>query len=234
MPTILVTGARQGLGLELTRQYAGAGWSVIATCLQPETAADLKAVTGAVQIHDLDNDNHAAVDALAARLRGTPIDVLYNNAGIKGGEHQDFGSYDYEMWMRVLRTNLLGPMKMAEAFVDHVAASNRRLIVNMASGHASMAWNVPEPPGPPPGKLLYYRTSKAGLNMVTRNLANELRPRGITVLSLAPGHVKTEMGGADAPLDIVTSVTGIRRVIDATTPADSGRFLLYDGRTYAW
>lgn len=234
MPTILVTGARQGLGLELTRQYAAAGWSVIATCLQPETAADLKSVAGAVQIHALDNDNHAMVDRLAVQLRGTAIDVLYNNAGIKGGDHQEFGSYDYDLWMRVLRTNLLGPMKMAEAFVDHVAASTRKLIVNMASGHASMTYNVAEPPGPPPGKLIYYRTSKAGLNMVTRNLANELRPRGITVLSLAPGHVKTEMGGADAPLDIVTSITGIRRVIDAVTPADSGRFLLYDGRPYAW
>ena len=155
MPTILVTGARQGLGLELTRQYAAAGWTVIATALHAATATDLKSVSGAVQIHDLDNDDHAAVDALAARLRGTPIDVLYNNAGIKGGEAQDFGAYDYDLWMRVLRTNLLGPMKMAEAFVDHIAASDRKLIVNMASGHASMAWNTSEPPGPPPGKLLY-------------------------------------------------------------------------------
>ena len=238
MASILITGARQGLGLELTRQCVAAGWRVLATCLQPDTAKDLNKLAAAhpdrFSIHQLDVRNHAEVEALGSALRGTAIDVLYNNAGTKGPEEQDFGAIDYTAWREVLETNLLAPMKMAEVFADHVAASERKQIITMASGHASLAWNKPGRPGPEGGGLTYYRTSKVGVNMITRNLALALEPRGITVVALAPGHVRTEMGGADAPLGVEESVAGIIRVLDGLTPADTGSFLLFDGTTYSW
>lgn len=238
MPTILITGARQGLGLELAQRCAKGGWRVLATCLQPDSAKDLQGLASKfgdqLTVHGLDVTDHAEVEALGAALRGTAIDVLYNNAGIKGPDEQDFGDIDYAAWRDVLETNLLAPMKMAEVFADHVAASERKQIVTMASGTGSMAWNEPGRPGPEGGGLIYYRTSKAGVNMISRNLAIELKSRGITVVALAPGHVRTEMGGPEAPLSIEDSVTGIMRLLDELTPAHSGSFLLYDGSTYPW
>ena len=210
----------------------------MATCLEPDTAKELQELaagfSGGFTVHQLDVINHTEVEALGAELRGTAIDVLYNNAGIKGPDEQDFGGIDYAAWREVLETNLLAPMKMAEVFADHVAASKRKQIITMASGTGSLAWNRPGRPGPEGGGLIYYRTSKAGVNMITRNLAIELKSRGITVVALAPGHVRTEMGGPDAPLSMEDSVTGIMRLLDDLTPDQSGSFLLYDGTPYAW
>ncbi len=239
MTTLLVTGTRQGLGLEVVRQYAEeTDWQIIATCLDPGTAVDLQAIADSaskrVTIRPLDVDDHVAIDGLAAELAGRPIDILLNNAGRKGPEEQAFGAYDYEDWSRVLRTNLFGPMKMTEAFADHLAASKRKLVVTFGSGTGSMAYNATDAAGPKAGGLIYYRTSKAGVNMMTRNLAIELRGRGIAVVSLAPGHVRTEMGGTWAPLSIEESVRGVRQVIDGLTIGDTGTFRLYDGSTYPW
>lgn len=238
MTTLLITGARQGLGLEVVRQYAAeTDWKIIATCLDPDSASELQSIASAnenVAIKALDVDDHAAIDGLAAELAGQPIDVLLNNAGRKGPEEQIFGAYDYDDWAQVLRTNLFGPMKMIEAFAGHVAASERRLVVTFGSGTGSMAYNAEEAGGPRAGGLIYYRTSKASVNMITRNLAVELKDRGVAIVSLAPGHVRTAMGGDWAPLSIEESVRGVRQVIAGLSIADSGSFLLYDGSEYPW
>ena len=123
---------------------------------------------------------------------------------------------------------------MAEVFADHVAASERKQIVTMASGTGSLAWNQPGRPGPEGGGLTYYRTSKAALNMLNRNLAAFVRDRGITVLGVAPGHVRTEMGGWDAPGLPEDSVRGMRQVIANASIEDTGKIILYDGREYPW
>jgi NAD(P)-dependent dehydrogenase (short-subunit alcohol dehydrogenase family) len=239
MTTLLITGARQGLGLEVARQYAAeTDWQIIATCLEPDSAADLQAIAqgagGRVSIRELDVDDHPAIERLSSDLAGQPIDILLNNAGRKGPEEQTFGDYDYVRWNDVLRTNLFGPMKMTEAFVDNIAASTRKLVVTFASGTGSMTYNAMDAAGPKAGGLIYYRSSKAGINMMTRNLAVELKDRGVSVVSLAPGHVRTEMGGTWAPLSIEESVRGVRQVIEGLSIADSGSFLLYDGSTYPW
>lgn len=133
----------------------------MATCLEPDTAKELQELaagfSGGFTVHQLDVINHTEVEALGAELRGTAIDVLYNNAGIKGPDEQDFGGIDYAAWREVLETNLLAPMKMAEVFADHVAASKRKQIITMASGTGSLAWNRPGRPGPEGGGLIYYR-----------------------------------------------------------------------------
>lgn len=237
MPSVLVTGAGQGLGLELARQYAQEGWRVYATCLDAAAPVDLQELVrehGDLSVHVMDVTNRNQVAKVAAELGDVAIDVLINNAGIKGGDEQPFGTLDYETWERVLRTNLLGPMRVAEAFVNHVARSERRLIVGVASGLGSLALAVDGTRGPPAGGMYYYRTAKSGLNMVTRTLSHDLAPRGITVVSIAPGHVKTAMGGADAPLEIAPAIAGVRKVIDGITPAQTGCFFLWDGSTYPW
>lgn len=248
MPTILVTGARQGLGLEFVRQYAAEGWRVLATCLDPNSANELNDLAGrarsGVTVHELDVDNHDQVDGCAKELAGEPIDLLLNNAGQAGNWEGTFGSLDFVDWQSVIRTNLFGPAKVAEAFLEHVAGSERKLMVTVASGLASLELNTEgrdvleydnyEGQGLGPGGLLYYRTSKAALNMMNRNLAVFVRNRGVTVLGVAPGHVRTEMGGWDAPGLPEDSVRGMREVIANAGPNDSGKVILYDGREYPW
>lgn len=236
---ILVTGARQGLGLEFVRQYASnKSCNIIATCLEPDSANELRVMSreaeGRIAVQELDVDNHKQIDALANSLRGKAIDIFINNAGIKGPEAQEFGTVDYQAWLDVLKTNLLGPMKVTEAFVEHIAASDRKLVVMMASGLGSLLCDEPNTPGPDAGGLIYYRTSKVGLNMIVRNLAVDLCDRGISVVALAPGHVRTEMGGPDAPLSVQDSISSLCEVINNLGPSDTGKFLLYDGSAYPW
>src|SRR5688572_26736407 len=138
MPTILLTGANRGLGLEFVRQYEADGWRIHACARDPDGAADLKTLAekaaGRITAHELDVADFAAIDALANRLRGTPIDVLLNCAGWMGTRSfaregvsvQQFGASDFEEWESVFRVNTFAPMKMAEAFVEHVASGEQK------------------------------------------------------------------------------------------------------------
>ena len=142
---MLVTGASRGLGLELVRQYATDGARVIATCRNPAQSPELAALAAlypaAISVEALDVVKHSAVDALAARYRGQPIDILINNAGDIGPRdpnrtrlhEQQFGTMNYPEWRRVLEINSIAPLKMAEAFVEHVAASQRRQMIFVSS-----------------------------------------------------------------------------------------------------
>ena len=236
MPTVLITGANRGLGLEFARQYSAAGWQVVATCRDPQAAPELQALgaaNGGLQVEPLDVADFATIDALAVRLAGRAIDVLLNNAGVfgpkpgaEGDARQSFGSMDYGIWAEVLRVNLMAPMKMAEAFVAHVAASGQRKIVAISSTEGSSP-NAK-------GGIYAYRTSKAALNMLMQNLAPELAPRGIVTAAFCPGWIRTRMGGTNAPLEAAPSIAGVRRVIDGLTPANSGRFWLWNGQSLPW
>ena len=151
MPTVLITGASRGLGLEFTRQYAADGWTVIATARDPGASAELDVVvrSGDVRLHALDVADFAGIDALARTLAGQAIDVLVNNAGLMGGQGaaaqgakaQTFGVSDYVEWERVFRVNTLAPMRFAEAFVEHVAASGQKKIVTLSSVLGSITSN---------------------------------------------------------------------------------------------
>jgi NAD(P)-dependent dehydrogenase (short-subunit alcohol dehydrogenase family) len=230
MPSILLTGANRGLGLEFTRQYRDAGWRVYACCRSPEKAAELRALAAAsngnVSIHALEVTNHAAIEALAKELRGVALDVLMNNAGIYGPKNAAFGSIDYRIWAEVFAVNVLAPMKMAECFVEHVARSERKIIACLSSQMGSVAQNN--------GGHYIYRSSKAALNMVVRGLAVDLKPRNVIAVVLHPGWVQTDMGGRNAPLQPPESIRGVRGVLDHLRPADSGKFLSYDGSELPW
>jgi NAD(P)-dependent dehydrogenase (short-subunit alcohol dehydrogenase family) len=196
MPTTLITGANRGLGLEFARQYAARGWQVYATCRDPDSASELRRLADAsnhtVQIMALDVTDLASIKAAATELKGQPIDLLLNNAGVGGPRSQKIGNIDYEAWANVLDVNTLGSLRVSEAFVDHVARSERKLIVALTSGMGSIADNAS-------GGALAYRSSKAAVNMVMRSLAIDLAPRGITCIVINPGWVRTTWAGHTEP-----------------------------------
>ena len=232
MPTTtLITGANRGLGLEFARQYAADGWQVYAACRNPKSASELHGLADArghsLQILALDVTKPASVKAAAAKLDGRAIDLLLNNAGVGGTRGQTIGNIDYKAWAKVLDVNTMGPLRVSEAFVDHVARSGRKLIVTLTSGMGSIADNTS-------GGSFAYRSSKAAVNMVMRSLAIDLAPRGITCVVVNPGWVQTDMGGPNANLTPAESITRLRRLFDSLGPAQSGKFFNHDGREYAW
>jgi len=224
MPTAFITGAGRGLGLELARQFAADGWHVIGSVREPSAAAAQSAL-GARAL-TLDVSDFDAMSRLRDELGGAPIDVLLCNAGISGKRGMALGSFDYEEWDRVLRVNLLGTAAVIEALVDNVAASERRTIAIMSSRMGSISGTT--------GATLPYSTSKAALNLLAKGLSATLKPRGIMVVALHPGWVRTDMGGSSAPITPKESVRGIRRVLDGLRRDDSGKFLSYDGTAIPW
>lgn len=231
MPTILITGANRGLGLEFTRQYLAEGYAVIAACRNPLAAPALeelgRTARGALSVIEVDVADTASVKRAAARVPAPMIDILVNCAGIFGTRGEALGSLDYDAWRAVLEVNLLGPARMCEAFLDQLARSDRRLIVTITSGLGSLADNST-------GGYIPYRTSKAAVNMLMRSAAIDLKPRGVTCVVVNPGWVKTDMGGPNAQLSPEESVGAMRRLIAKLRPHDSGRFYNYDGREYPW
>jgi NAD(P)-dependent dehydrogenase (short-subunit alcohol dehydrogenase family) len=220
MPTILVTGAGRGLGLELARQYAQDGWRVIGTVRD----GDLKTI-GAETLK-ADVTNIAEVKDLSRKLKGEPIDVLFCNAGIVGSRGMALGSFDYAEWEKVLRVNLLGAAAVIEALIDNVAASEGKTVAVMSSRLGSIAETS--------GMTLPYSTSKAALNLLAKGLAATLETRGVGVVALSPGWVKTDMGGQGATLTPETSVRGLRKVLAGLRREDSGKFFSYDGSQIPW
>ncbi len=225
MPTVLVTGANRGLGLEFARQYSADGWEVHACCREPHKADELRALP--VTVHALDVRDLDAVARLAETLKGRPIDLLLANAGVYGPAKMLLGQLDYAAWMEVFAVNVLGPVRLAECFADHVAASGRKIIACVSSQMGSVALNTT-------GRHYLYRSSKAALNAAAKSLAIDLRDRGVSVVTLHPGWVKTDMGGQDADLEIADAVRSSRKTLDGVTPAQSGRFLNHDGSEMPW
>ena len=220
MPTILITGAGRGLGLELARQYAADGWRVIGTVRD----GDLEKI-GAESLK-VDVADFAEVLKLRAKLKGEPLDILFCNAGIIGKRGTALGSFDYADWEEILRVNLLGAAAVIEALVDNVAASERKTIAVMSSRLGSIAETS--------GMTLPYSTSKAALNLLAKALAETLRPRGVVVAALSPGWVSTDMGGQGAPLTPEVSVRGLRKVLGGLRREDSGKFFSHDGSQIPW
>jgi NAD(P)-dependent dehydrogenase (short-subunit alcohol dehydrogenase family) len=226
MPTVLITGANRGIGLELARQYAAAGWSVIGTCRKPAEAGALGTLKGSVRVEALEVTDRAALQALAGRLSDTPIDVLLNNAGMLTG-YEAFGETDTASWLKTLEVNTIAPIHVAEAFADHVARSAQRKIVSITSAMGSIGRNTAT-------AAYAYRSSKAALNMAMVTAANELRARGIIVAVISPGWVKTDMGGDNAALTVEESASGIRKAIEGLSAATSGRFFNHSGEEIPW
>jgi short-subunit dehydrogenase len=229
MPTILISGANRGLGLEFTRQYLADGWTVVATARELATATELRALAGdhpaTLRTVELDVARPEDIADLARHLADTTFDIVLHNAGVL--TRRDFGGSSWQDWEPHLRVNAYAPLCLAEAFVPHLERGNNPKFVNLSSVLASIASNTS-------GGLYAYRASKAAANAVVKSLAVDLAPRGITVLALHPGGVRTRMGGPQATLDAPASVRGMRSVIAGAGSADSGSFRQWDGTPLPW
>lgn len=231
MFTLLITGANRGLGLEFTRQYAAAGWRVLACCRVPQEATELQALANAVQgrvtLHALDVAELTTIDELARQLRGTPIDLIINNAGIYPDRHGGFGHIDYDAWMMAFLVNTMAPMKITEAFISNLELGKGKTVATVSSKMGSLDDNTS-------GGCYLYRSSKAAVNMVVKSLSLDLAPRGIRAVVLHPGWVLTDMGGPNALITPEKSIAGMRQVLDRLTDEDSGHFISFDGTEVAW
>lgn len=228
---MLITGANRGLGLEWTRQYAEAGWRVYASCRRPAEAEDLNALgrrNQRLSVHRLDVTDSEQLRTLQLDLEEARIDVLINNAGVYLDKFMgDLGGIDYEVWLRSFVVNTLGAVRITEALAGQVAASEKKRVVTISSHMGSIAEIAA------PGNYA-YRSSKTALNAAMKGLSHALAQRGIGVLLLHPGWVKTRMGGPDAPLTPAQSVHGMRTLVESFRPEMSGRFFRYDGTEIPW
>ncbi len=230
MPTVLVTGVNRGLGLEFIRQYSDAGWEVIGTCRDLGQAMEASALADShnnVELYPLEVTSVESVNALVDSLAGRAIDVLLLNAGVMSPASKVMGALEQQDFLHCLNVNTVMPALMMQAFRDHVKRSDLKLMVGMSSTLGSIEGNSE-------GGLYSYRASKAALNAVVKSASHDLRDDGITVIALHPGWVKTDMGGPDASITVGESITGMRNVIATATPADSGRFVSYDGESLPW
>jgi NAD(P)-dependent dehydrogenase (short-subunit alcohol dehydrogenase family) len=231
MKTVLITGANRGIGLEHARRYAERGARVFATARAPDEAEELaalaKASGGKVEVLAYDAANAGAAAALKDHIGSEPLDLMFANAGAMGTRRQSFGDVDAEAVEALIRVNALAPLKLAEALADNVAGSERKVMAFQTSLMGSIADNGS-------GGAYAYRLSKVALNMVGKSIANDLRSRGVISVLLHPGWVRTRMGGQGGKIGVEECVEGQQRILDALTPAQSGRFFNYDGRELPW
>ena len=222
--TVLITGANRGLGLEFARQYKEAGWQVIGTARNPDTAQELAALD--LRVVQLDVADQASVDRMAAELAGRPIDLLINNAGIfpRVGKIDEI---DFDDYSRTLAVNTIGPVRVTRALLPNLREGKLKMIAGLSSNLGSIAENER-------GNFYGYRESKAALNMFTKTLAAELGPEGFICVVLTPGWVQTDMGGPNATLTPAESIAGMKAVLDRLTPADNGTFWSYNGSQMPW
>jgi NAD(P)-dependent dehydrogenase (short-subunit alcohol dehydrogenase family) len=228
MATVLITGSNRGIGLEFVKQYAEEGWQVIACSREPASARELQALAQQhknIQLQALDVADFMQIDALALQLKDEKIDLLINNAGVYPAS--SLNNVDYEAWALAYKVNSMAPFKMVEAFTPHIAKSTLKKVATLSSKMGSLDDNTS-------GGSYLYRTSKTAVNMVMKSLAIDLKPFGISVVTLHPGWVKTDMGGPNGLIDTATSVTGLREVIANLTLNNSGKFIAYDGKEIAW
>lgn len=232
MNTVLITGANRGIGLEFATQYAANGWQVVACCRQPQQAVALNQLAEQYKdhffIYQLDIREPTEIDQLSQKLHDLSIDVLINNAGVyPPAQNGEFGHINYGDWMEAFRVNTFAPLRMAEALVKQVARSKLKVIATITSKMGSIDDNQR-------GGSYIYRSSKTAVNMVVKNLAIDLQPRGIISVLLHPGWVQTDMGGHGALITAKQSVTGMKDILDKITHTDTGKFLAYDGQHIPW
>ena len=250
--TVMITGANSGIGLEFAREYAAAGWTVIAThrrAAPPKTLTDLAAKYPKVRIESLDVTSLEQARQLAAKLAGVPIDVLINNAGVYNdrakcagddegcpGDYsgESFGTLKYSLLDTIMAVNIKGPLIVSEAFYKNVLAGSQKKLIAVSSSNGTLTGEAHPRPG-----AMFYRMSKAALNREMQVVAAETQKDGVTVVMFNPGPTLTEHqayldGKYQGMLKTSFTVENMIRTIGKVTIADTGRFLRYDGVTEPW
>lgn len=225
MPSVLIVGASRGIGLEFAKQYAQAGWQVHATYRTP--ASELENIAD-IKTYKLEATSEEDIKQTQAALGDTPIDLLIINAGIYGQSDAYFGHTDKQLWSNAFEVNTIAPMKIAEAFVENVAASDKKIIAALSSKMGSMADNGS-------GGSYVYRSSKAALNAVMKSMSIDLADEyGINVVVLHPGWVITDMTGTNALITTEESVKGMMSLMEGLSVQDRGKFFDYKGNEILW
>ena len=231
---MLVTGANRGIGLEWTRQCLGRGFKIFATCRNPSAADSLsllaKYFPDQLEVHPLDVTNESSVkglfDALTQRLEA--IDFLFNNAGVI--DWDDLNSVSASSVEKVYRVNLLGALLVLRAALPSLRLASRPVVVNVSSRLGSIELRG----GTQLGGAIGYQCSKAALNMLTKQASIDLAPFGVTVTSVSPGWVRTDMGGKEAKYSVEESVGSMLRHLENAGPDLNGKFIGEDGNEIPW
>jgi NAD(P)-dependent dehydrogenase (short-subunit alcohol dehydrogenase family) len=209
----------------LAQSYLQDGWRVFAASRKPS-----ESIIEGVETITLDLSSPESIQELKLTLAGIPIDIVWNNAGVYLDKNQPLKQIDNNDWLRSFEINCIAPIRIAEALAENVSMSERKVIAFTTSKMASLAVN---------GARAYaYRSSKTALNMAVRCFAKDQEAQEISCLLLHPGHVRTDMGGPEGDIDIATSITGMRSIVDQISPTskadmDKGYFD-YDGSIIPW
>ena len=233
MNTIFISGASRGIGLELCKQLLNRDERVFAGCRDPANAKNLITLCSQysnLEIVELDvNDENSVYNCFKQlNQKEQGIDKLYNNAGII--DWSNLLEVTEDSFSKVLQTNLLGALLVLRHALPCLGRSASPWVYNMSSrlGSVELRGNTHL------GGAIAYQCSKAGLNMLTKQASIDLGPKGIKVVSITPGWVRTEMGGADAKYNVSESVTNILRVTDHLNLGHNGCFLAEDGTEIPW
>lgn len=228
--SIVVTGASRGIGLELAREMAARGWRVLAGARHPVAAHALQAAAreakpSSIEVLTLDvrsdESVQGAAEEAAAKVRS--LDVLVNNAGVFPEEGDEpLEQLPLDCFDEAFSVNVVGVARVTRTFLPLLTRAAHPRVINISSLAGSVSQKED-------ARYYCYSASKAALNMLTRAMAAELRPRGITVVAVTPGWVKTELGGPQAPLSVEESVRSLAGTIERVSPQDAGQFLDRNG-----
>jgi NAD(P)-dependent dehydrogenase (short-subunit alcohol dehydrogenase family) len=235
-PTVLITGSNRGLGLEFSRQYAAAGWNVIATCRNPKKAKELQLLAeeyNQVAVEKMDVTSQPEVDFVADTYHDQPIDVLLNNAGIYGTlEKQALGTFDFEELKRVFDVNTIGSLRVSAAFIDNVIASDQKKIISLGGGMGTPTI------GSMFGGHYFMKMSKAAHLSAMGTLQADLDDTGIIVTMISPGRVDTQLmrdsGWTGKAISAEKSAGLVMALIARLEPAMKGRLVMYNGTIIPW
>lgn len=234
MATIVITGANRGIGFALVKTYLLGGNRVYAFCRNPEQATELANFAanadGNLTVHPLDMAKGESIAAAADILADTPVDVLLNVAGIIGGRtdsllDKPYTEADFDNWREAFEVMTIGPFRLTQALLPNLIAAQGK-VMTVSSQIAASTW--------PSGGLYAYGATKAGVNRVMRSLAVDLRDKGVTVGSVHPGYVQTDMGGPNADITPQESAAGIKSVVDNLNLDNTGDFFKWNGEKHAW
>ncbi len=230
---ILITGANRGIGYAVTKQYLAKGETVLGACREPEKNEALQELQKlypqtlkTVQL-DVNSDGSAIAAGKTAASKTDHIDVLINMAAIMPTYDIKLEQLDMNDMRRAFETNVLGPMRVTRAFLPLLRRSSDPRVINISTGVSSLT-HKDNP------NFYAYGASKTALNMISRIMAFEFKKDNITVISLDPGWVQTDMGGVNAPLSTEESSSGIVKTVNGLKKVDSSFFFEYTGKRLEW